>query len=65
MMNISVDQSVCREYANCVMESPDVFDLDELSGKVIALITEPAPSQYEEVRAAAAACPVHAITITE
>jgi ferredoxin len=64
-MKVSVDQSVCREYANCIIEAPDVFDLDEESGKVVALIVEPDPAQYDEVRAAAAACPVHAITLTE
>ncbi len=64
-MKVSVDQSVCREYANCIVEAPDVFDLDEASGKVVALIVEPDPAQYDEVRAAAASCPVHAITLTE
>ena len=64
-MKVSVDQSVCREYANCIIEAPDVFDLDEESGKAFPLIVEPDPSQYDEVRAAAASCPVHAITLTE
>lgn len=64
-MKIQVDQSVCREYANCVIEAPEVFDLDEVNGKVIALIDEPDSSLEGEVRAAAAACPVHAITLVE
>lgn len=64
-MKILVDQAVCREYANCVIESPDVFDLDGVTGKVVALIDEPDPSLGGEVRAAAASCPVHAITLVE
>jgi ferredoxin len=64
-MKILVDQSVCREYANCVIESPDVFDLDDVSGKVIALVAEPDAAFEDEVRAAAASCPVHAITLVE
>ncbi|MCW2757903.1 MAG: subB [Nocardioidaceae bacterium] len=64
-MKILVDQNVCREYANCVIESPDVFDLDDVAGKVVALVTEPDPALHDEVRAAAAACPVHAITLRE
>ena len=64
-MKVSVDQSVCREYANCIVEAPDVFDLDEVKGKVLALVVEPDPSQFAEVRAAAAACPVRAITLHE
>lgn len=64
-MKVTVDQSVCREYANCVIESPDVFDLDDESGKAVVLVAEPDPSQFDEVRAAAASCPVKAITLHE
>lgn len=64
-MKILVDQSVCREYANCVIESPDVFDLDDVTGKVVALVDEPDSGLEAEVRAAAASCPVHAITLVE
>jgi ferredoxin len=64
-MKILVDQRTCREYANCVIESPDVFDLDEVTGKVVALLDEPDAALHDEVRAAAAACPVRAITLEE
>jgi|1185.fasta_scaffold1882763_2 ferredoxin len=63
-MKVSVDRTVCREYANCIVESPDVFDVDEDTGKVVLLV-QPRPDQYDEVRAAAAACPVRAITLAE
>jgi ferredoxin len=64
-MKVSVDQSVCREYANCIVEAPDAFDVDEENGKVVALVIEPDPSQFDEIRAAAGACPVRAITLHE
>lgn len=64
-MKILLDQSVCREYANCVIESPDVFDLDDVTGKVVALVDELDSGLEAEVRAAAASCPVHAITLVE
>ena len=64
-MRVTVDQRVCREYANCVIESPDVFDIDDATGKAVVLIPLPAAGLHAEVRAAAAACPVHAITIEE
>lgn len=64
-MKVTVDQATCREYANCVVEAPDVFDIDEVNGKALVLIAEPDVALHNEVRAAAAACPVHAITIEE
>jgi ferredoxin len=64
-VKILVDQATCREYANCVIESPDVFDLDEITGKVVALLDDAPADLHVEVRAAAASCPVHAITLVE
>lgn len=64
-MKITVDQKACQEYANCIVEAPDVFDLDEETGKVVVLIPEPGPERYDEVRTAAASCPVRAITVHE
>ena len=56
---------MCQAYANCIVEAPDAFDLDEENDKVVALVIEPGPELHEQVRAAAAACPVHAITLVE
>jgi succinate-semialdehyde dehydrogenase / glutarate-semialdehyde dehydrogenase len=64
-MKVSVDQTVCQAYANCIVEAPEVFDLDEENGKVVALVVEPDPSEEEQVRTAALACPVRAITLHE
>jgi ferredoxin len=66
-MRIAVDPARCRAYANCVLESPDIFDLHERTGKV--LLREPAtivgPDRLAEVRAAVASCPVRAISLEE
>lgn len=64
-MKVSVDPTVCQSYANCIVEAPDVFDLDDETGKVVALVVEPDPDQDDLVRAAALACPVRAITLHE
>ena len=48
-----------------VGRTADVFDISEDDGKVLLLMDEPPAELHEDVRRAAAACPVHAITITE
>jgi 2'-carboxy-2,3-dihydroxybiphenyl 1,2-dioxygenase small subunit/ferredoxin len=64
-MKVSVDTAVCREYANCIMEAPDVFDIDETAGKAVVLIAEPSPSMHDDVRRAVSSCPTQAISIAE
>ncbi len=63
-MRIIVDRSTCRGYANCVVESPDFFDIDD-TGKVIALTDSPDSGRFDEVRRATASCPVRAIGLQE
>lgn len=64
-MRVETERELCREYGNCVIEAPDVFEIDEINGKVHVLISEPDEPLHGEVRAAAAGCPVHAITLHE
>jgi ferredoxin len=64
-MRVTVHQNACREYANCVIESPDVFDIDDTAGKARVLLPDPGPELEAEVRAAAAACPMHAISVED
>lgn len=65
-MKIHVDLRTCKAYANCMAEAPDVFDFDEETGKVKLLVEEvDGQPAIDEVRRAAAACPVHAITVEE
>ena len=64
-MKIIADIEACQGYANCVIEAPDVFDIDESSAKVIVLNATPTPDLVDDVRRAAASCPVKALTIEE
>jgi ferredoxin len=64
-MRIEVDLARCKAYANCVMEAPDIFDIDGASGKVSLLTSTPDALQGAEARAAAASCPVRAIVVIE
>jgi ferredoxin len=63
-MNITVDVITCQAYANCIVEAPDVFDLDE-SGKVFVLLGQVDESRRDEVLRAADCCPVRAITLAD
>jgi ferredoxin len=64
-MKLIVDTAACREYANCVVESPEVFDLDDATGKVVALIVDPPAALHDDVRRAVASCPARALRIEE
>jgi len=64
-MEVHVDLRTCKAYANCMVEAPDVFDFDEETGKVKLLVQTVDGRMAEEVRRAVAACPVHAISVTE
>ncbi|GAA4738280.1 hypothetical protein GCM10023350_23050 [Nocardioides endophyticus] len=62
-MKISLDRSLCNGYGNCVIEAPELFDLDE-SGIGVVLQEEPDDSMLTLAEAAARICPVIAITVT-
>ena len=64
-MKITANLETCQGYANCVIEAPDVFDIDDSSAKVVVLQATPTPDLVDDVRRAAAACPVKALTIEE
>jgi ferredoxin len=64
-MKISVDLMTCKAYANCLVEAPEYFDFDDETGKVKILEADVADGDVDAVRRAVAACPVHAISVTE
>ena len=64
-MKVFADTDVCQSYANCVMESPEVFQVDESSGKVHLISATPRPEFEEAVRRAVAECPVRALSVQE
>ena len=64
-LKVFADTDVCQSYANCVIESPEVFVLDESSGKVHLISATPRPEFEGAVRRAVAECPVRALSVQE
>ncbi|MBJ7466540.1 MAG: ferredoxin [Mycolicibacterium sp.] len=64
-MKVTVDQDKCVSSGQCVLNAMDVFDQRDEDGVVELLDAEPGPDQYENARAAAAACPALAIDIED
>jgi ferredoxin len=58
---ITVDREVCMGSGSCSFHAPATFDLDDAC-KVVLLDTR---DPDENIRAAADACPTHAITLNE
>lgn len=64
-MRVRVDTGTCQGYANCLVEAPQVLDLDEDTGKAIVLTDPVPPSLHEAARRAEASCPTSAIRIED
>ena len=64
-MRIHVDTSVCAMHGDCVLESPDLFDLDDDDDAARVLEESPAEDKRPSAQRAVAACPVRAITIVD
>jgi ferredoxin len=62
-LRIAVDEEVCCGSGLCALTAPKVFDQRDDDGVVVTLTTEPATTDYDAVRAAAAACPTSAIRL--
>ncbi|MFC9514964.1 ferredoxin [Nocardiaceae bacterium NPDC056970] len=62
MATIKVDLSKCQGYANCVVTSPDAFDLGD-DGKVVLLTREVTPDKLAEVEEGVRSCPAAALSL--
>lgn len=60
-MRIQVDLNLCQLYAQCCYLAPDIFKLE--AEEILVYHPQPDPAMRERVMRAAAACPMHAITI--
>lgn len=64
-MRVIVDLNACQGYACCMMETPEVFDLDEGASKVVLLRERPAEDLRTKVEAAVRGCPANALALEE
>ncbi|WP_181779414.1 ferredoxin [Pseudonocardia pini] len=61
-MRVEVDWARCDGNGACVVEAPEVFDLDD-DDALVVLDPEPSTALRDKVSAAASACPKRALTI--
>lgn len=63
-MRVVADLGKCEGYANCIVASPDVFDLDE---EFIVSVTNEQPGEEKrpEVEDAVRSCPAGALALVE
>ncbi|MER7986141.1 ferredoxin [Streptomyces noursei] len=62
-LKITVDLEGCKGYACCMMEAPDLFDIDDATGKAILLEASPSDERIEEAERAARSCPASVILV--
>jgi ferredoxin len=63
-VQIAVDEDKCIGAGQCALTAPHVFDQRDDDGVVVVLDEFPAEVEQPAARAAAAGCPVAAITVT-
>ncbi|MFE5699236.1 ferredoxin [Rhodococcus sp. ACS1] len=60
-MHVTADAGRCRGYGSCMLEAPEVFDLDEDENKVILLQESPPESLHTKTDRAIRSCPAKAL----
>ena len=61
---IESDTDVCQGFANCVMNAPDLFDLDD-EDTVVVLKREVGDDEFAYADQAVRSCPVEALSLLE
>jgi len=61
-LEIVIDQDECIGCSACVSEAPETFDMNDDNK---AFVKEPPHDELEFVMAAAEACPIEAIVVTD
>lgn len=64
-MKIEVDFEACEMHGDCVMEAPEVFNLEDDSDTVEILDSNPPEELRGKVETAARMCPVSAILVKD
>jgi len=62
MIKIAVDRDKCQNYAQCVLEAPDVFWLND--DEKLEYTGEAEDDRLADLESAADVCPMQAILIT-
>lgn len=62
-LKLTVDLDRCTGCACCMMECPDLFDIDDATGKAILLEPEPSDDQLAQAERAVRSCPESVITL--
>jgi ferredoxin len=64
-MKLVLDSDACMGYANCVIEAPELFDIDEESDKAVILEENPDDSMRGAADRAVRVCPAVALRIED
>lgn len=62
-MRITLDAELCLGYGNCVVEAPDLFDLDPARNQAVVLDPTPEEPMRESAERAVRICPAAALRI--
>lgn len=64
-MRVMVDQERCQGHGLCAMNAPEVFALDDDSGRAVVLLPEIAAGSVQEAQSAEGNCPEGAISLID
>lgn len=64
-MRIDVDTSRCQGHALCVLNTAELFDLDEAGSRAVVLMDEVPAALLDQARMAVDGCPEGALAVTE
>lgn len=62
-MKLVLDIDACMGYANCIIEAPELFDIDEETDKAVILVEAPDDSFRATAERAVRVCPAVALRI--
>jgi ferredoxin len=64
-LTLTLDLDGCTGCACCMMECPDLFDIDDESGQAILLEPHPSDDRLEEAERAVRSCPEGVIALEQ
>lgn len=62
-MRIKFDKDLCMGYANCVVEAPELFDIDPDTDKAVILDEQPGEDMRRWAEQAVRTCPAVALRL--